>query len=89
MRSLLSRLRRPLLAALLLGPTVALACPVCGQAQNAEVEKTYIAMTIFMSLTPLALIIGLATFVVVRLRRAEQAPRPVPVPPGAPGGGPS
>lgn len=65
------QLRALFTATVLLVPALAAACPVCGQAKNPEVENTYILMTVFMSLTPLAMIIGLAAFVVIRLRRAE------------------
>lgn len=50
---------------------VALACPVCGTARNEEVNATYVAMTAFMSLTPLALIFGLVALVVIKIRKAE------------------
>lgn len=58
----------------------ALACPVCGQAKSEEVNATYVAMTVFMSLTPLAMIFGVAIFVVRRIKKAEQESAPVDPP---------
>lgn len=54
-------------------PAVVWACPVCGQARSEEVNATYVAMTVFMSLTPLLMIFGLAFFVVRKIRQAERA----------------
>jgi len=94
MRQQLAQLKRhlgrvvPLAGAVLLTlgalwGTRALACAVCGQAKSEEVNATYVAMTVFMSLTPLALIFGVAAFVVRRIKRAEaedSAPGPSSAP---------
>lgn len=66
-------MKRLLFTAGLLASVVAAACPVCGTARNEEVNATYVAMTVFMSLTPLALIFGLVAFVVIKVRKAEAA----------------
>jgi hypothetical protein len=51
---------------------LAWACPVCGQAKNAEVQSAYVSMTVFMSLTPLAVLGAIGGFVLYRIRKAEQ-----------------
>lgn len=77
-------LQRLLFTAGLAVSVLAAACPVCGTARNEEVNATYVAMTMFMSLTPLALIFGLAAFVVIKIRRAEAAEQQTAPEPPAP-----
>ncbi|MDQ3265432.1 MAG: hypothetical protein M3Y59_17540 [Myxococcota bacterium] len=72
MPALLSNTVRSLLLLLAVWGAQALACPVCGQAKSEEVNATYVAMTAFMSLTPLALIFGVAAFVVHRIKKSER-----------------
>lgn len=57
--------------ALAIAPSVALACPVCGDAP-ARSRAAYLAMTIVLSLLPLGAMGALIWVAVRRLRRAEQ-----------------
>lgn len=65
------------LAALVsLTPAVALACPVCFGANDANREAFFLS-TLFMSLVPLAMIGGLIGFLVLRARAVEAEGAPV------------
>ena len=76
------------LSAVLVGwtPTIALACPVCFAADEAN-RDAFLATTVFMSLFPLAMIGGLLAFLVKRAREADvelasvAPPPPPPIPP--------
>jgi len=69
------------LVGVLLTSGSALACAVCGAAT--DTRGTYQAMTLVMSLLPLAMMGGLVSFIAFRVRRAEREglpPRPPPPP---------
>lgn len=51
-------------------PALALACPVCFGADEAN-RDAFLATTVFMSLFPLAMIGGLLAFLVKRAREAD------------------
>jgi hypothetical protein len=53
-----------------LSPALALACPVCFGANEAN-RQAFLGATIFMSLFPLAMIGGLIGFLVLRARAAD------------------
>ncbi len=57
--------------ALCLIASAAAACPVCGQGKP-ESEWAYIAMTMVMSLLPIALIGGIGGFFVYKLKAADR-----------------
>lgn len=57
-------------------PALALACPVCFGANEAN-RQAFLGATVFMSLFPLALIGGLVAFLVLRFRAAEAEEHPV------------
>lgn len=62
----------PLVAlAVWLAPAVALACPVCFDANETN-RDAFIATTVILSLLPLAMIGGLALFLRSRARSAEK-----------------
>ena len=55
-----------------LTPALALACPVCIGANEAN-RDAFLLSTVFMSLVPLAMIGGLVGFLVLRARRAGES----------------
>lgn len=65
----------------LLFSAVALACPVCGAAT--DTKGTYQAMTVVMSLLPLAMMGSVVGFIAFRVRRAERTTLPPPPAPHA------
>ena len=75
---------RLLLAALLLvvlAPASALACPVCGLAGPGNNGGAYFAMTMMLSIVPLAFIGGMSWWVYRRIRsQADEVPPPAPAP---------
>jgi hypothetical protein len=54
-----------------LGAAVANACPVCGTPSE-QGQGAYLFMTGVMSLLPLLMLGGMVTWVVLRVRRADQ-----------------
>jgi hypothetical protein len=58
----------------LLLSAVAFACPVCGAAT--DTKGTYQAMTVVMSLLPLAMMGSVVGFIAFRVRRAERTTLP-------------
>jgi hypothetical protein len=56
---------------LLAVPVAALACPVCGLAGTADNRDAYAAMTVMLSAVPLAMIAGVAVWLI---RRAGRRP---------------
>jgi hypothetical protein len=63
---------KALFTLVLLFASAALACPVCGQPTDQN-QGAYIAMTVFLSLTPLAAIGGIVFWVFWRVRNHERA----------------
>lgn len=65
-----------------LAPVVALmaspafACAVCGAGED-RTQESYLAMTIFISLMPLAMLAGIVGFIVYRYRAAEREEKAV------------
>ncbi len=49
----------------------AFACPVCGAAKDDATRDAFILMTVFMSLLPLAMLGGLAWWVIRRVRQLD------------------
>ncbi len=74
----------PLLAllALALGPELASACAVCSAGRDDESRFAYLMMTIFMSVTPLALLGGLVYWIRRRYHalEAREATAALPAP---------
>lgn len=66
------RLSRLLVVVVALGAGAAWACPVCGLPSE-QGQGAYIAMTAVMSLLPLALLGGAVAWVVLRVKRADEA----------------
>ncbi len=62
---------RALAVMLTLAASAAWGCPVCGAPKD---ESVYLAMTIFMSLTPLIAMGTVVGVIVVRSRRQDRTP---------------
>lgn len=83
-------MRKWLLLVLAFVPSIALACPVCGNAPEKS-QAAYFMMTVVMSLLPLAALGGLFYLFVRRQRRADalaDLARLMPPSSARPGGAP-
>ncbi|MFO0566068.1 MAG: hypothetical protein U0263_10430 [Polyangiaceae bacterium] len=61
-------------------PALALACPVCGAAQNDANQRAFVGSTIFLSLLPLAMMGGLAAWGLWRVRKQAEERKSEDVP---------
>ena len=57
--------------AVVLGPALALACPVCGQGREGS-GMALLVMSIILTLLPLAMISGVAYWAYTRVKKAER-----------------
>ena len=67
-------------------PRLALACSVCAAARDDDANRAFILTTIFLSLLPLTMFAGFATWLWLRYRQRmrELAPARVPAPAAEP-----